>query len=302
MTFISYESSDKATAFKICEYLESRGQKCWIAPRDIHAGEYAGEITRALKSAGSLVVVCSTHTSKSPHVRNEVSLAFGDRCKIIPFMIDDVTLDDSLEYYFAGKQRVFVKGKMDNGLRELAEILGVERNNIEPEQRRSKTYPALWILIVILTLLAAFAVIYFLNSREDQSIDNKAIPEKVIDEIKEVSEKEEEKINEETSNITVEPVKTKVADRHLDSFSGAVRNGYPNGSGTYTFKKARRIDVHDSKAREAKPGDYIIGEWENGHLIQGKWYSADGSLIEVLLIGKAPNPEGDHIFEKCEMQ
>ena len=299
MTFISYESSDKAAAFKICEYLESHGQKCWIAPRDIHAGEYAGEITRALKSADNLVVVCSAHTSNSPHVRNEVSLAFGNRCKIIPFMIDDVTLDDSLEYYFAGKQRVFVKGEMNNGIRNLAEIIGVEWCNnieIEPEQRKNKTHTTLWILIVILALLAAFAVIYFLNSREDQSIDNKAIPEKVIDE--EPEEKEE--IKDETSNITVEPVKKKVSDSHLDSFSGAVRNGYPNGTGTYTFKKARRIDVHDSKVREAKPGDYIIGEWENGHLIQGKWYSADGSLIEVLLIGKAPNPEGDHIFEKCE--
>lgn len=295
MTFISYESSDKATAFKICEYLESLGQKCWIAPRDIHAGEYAGEITRALKSAGNLVVVCSAHTSKSPHVRNEVSLAFGDRCKIIPFMIDDVTLDDSLEYYFAGKQRVFVKGKMDNGLRDLAEILGVERNNIEPEQRRSKTYPALWISIVILVILATFAVICFHNPQEDQSVDNDVFPEKIIEEVA-----GEEEIKEEMSNITEKPVKTQVAGGHLDSFSGAVRNGYPNGAGTYTFKKARRIDVHDSKAREAKPGDYIIGEWENGHLIQGKWYSADGSLIEVLLIGKAPNPEGDHIFEKCE--
>lgn len=84
-----------------------------------------------------------------------------------------------------------------------------------------------------------------------------------------------------------------------DTFSGSVPDGYPDGIGTYVFGSERRIDMHDERGRVASPGDYIVGEWSRGHLIQGKWYGSDGKEKEVIIIGNAPNPGADHVFDKC---
>lgn len=288
--FISYESSDKAMAYRICEFLEARELKCWIAPRDIHAGEYAGEIIRAIKSADKFVAVCSSHTSRSPHVKNEVSLAVDNRCIIIPFMLSNVALDDSLEYYFAGKQRIFVNGNPDKGFQELYEILGGETLHTEPAEIQRRSHINLWIPLVV-SLISLSALAYVL-SHKPNSIEPTVAPE-TVHEIAAASD------NIDSSVDSAVTQKKQIFEKNLDLFSGAVSNGYPTGPGTYTFKKDRKIDVHDVKARVAHSGDYIVGEWENGHLIQGRWYSSDGTLIEVLLIGKAPDPESDHIFERC---
>ena len=37
--FISYSHKDKPIAYGICAKLETVGVRCWIAPRDITAGE-----------------------------------------------------------------------------------------------------------------------------------------------------------------------------------------------------------------------------------------------------------------------
>lgn len=83
------------------------------------------------------------------------------------------------------------------------------------------------------------------------------------------------------------------------TFSGNLRNGYPHGTGTMTFMVKRRIDMHDEKGRMAVSGDYIIGEWDKGHLIQGRWYGSSNDLKETIILGKALNPELDHSLGIC---
>ena len=46
---ISYSSHDKLQADAICNRLESRGIRCWIAPRDVGLGEYAENIVEAIE-------------------------------------------------------------------------------------------------------------------------------------------------------------------------------------------------------------------------------------------------------------
>lgn len=82
-------------------------------------------------------------------------------------------------------------------------------------------------------------------------------------------------------------------------FTGTIRSGYPHGTGTLTFLRSRRIDLHDEKARTAAAGEYIIGEWDNGHLVQGRWYDASNNLKETIVLGKAMNPEKDHALGRC---
>lgn len=70
------------------------------------------------------------------------------------------------------------------------------------------------------------------------------------------------------------------------NWTGGWRNGQPHGTGTLTYTVSHLIDSRDSKGRVAQPGEYIVGEWDNGHLVQGRWFKNDGTK-EAVIIGKA---------------
>lgn len=70
------------------------------------------------------------------------------------------------------------------------------------------------------------------------------------------------------------------------TWSGEMKNGQPNGNGTMTYSTSHTIDSRDPKGRVAKPGEYIVGEWDNGHLVQGRWFKNNGTK-EAVIIGKA---------------
>lgn len=70
------------------------------------------------------------------------------------------------------------------------------------------------------------------------------------------------------------------------TWKGGWLNGKPHGNGTLTYSSSQTIDSRDSKGRVAQPGDYVIGEWDNGHLVQGRWFKNDGTK-EAIIIGKA---------------
>src|SRR6266513_2774049 len=55
--FISYASQDVAVAEKLCAALEAASLPCWIAPRDVRAGEsYAAAIVQAINCCRMLVL------------------------------------------------------------------------------------------------------------------------------------------------------------------------------------------------------------------------------------------------------
>lgn len=70
------------------------------------------------------------------------------------------------------------------------------------------------------------------------------------------------------------------------SWTGGWKNGQPHGSGTMTYSTSHTIDTRDPKQRVAQPREYVVGEWDNGHLVQGRWFKNDGSK-EAIIIGKA---------------
>ena len=69
------------------------------------------------------------------------------------------------------------------------------------------------------------------------------------------------------------------------TWTGGWKNGKPHGTGTLTYSTSQTIDSRDPKARVAQPGEYIVGEWDNGHLVQGRWFKNDGTK-EAIIIGK----------------
>jgi len=97
--FVSYAAADRATAFSVVTGLESRGMRCWVAPRDIAAGsEYGEEIVEAVKACRILVVIFSEQANSSPHVRREVERAVSARRAILPFRIEDIAPTGAMEY------------------------------------------------------------------------------------------------------------------------------------------------------------------------------------------------------------
>lgn len=65
------------------------------------------------------------------------------------------------------------------------------------------------------------------------------------------------------------------------------KGSWPNDvNGRMVFTSSHIIDSKDPKKRVAEAGDYVIGEWADGHLVQGIWYGADNQVKGSVIIGK----------------
>ncbi len=94
--FISYyKGKDKSTkdrnvADKICSALESRGIRCWMAPRDVLPGdEDVKAMIDAVMQSKVLVLIFSLNADKSHWVKSEVRKALDEKITIIPFCIEN---------------------------------------------------------------------------------------------------------------------------------------------------------------------------------------------------------------------
>jgi serine/threonine-protein kinase len=105
--FISYASADQTAADELTAYLEQRGIRCWIAPRDVPPGAlYADAIVRAINEARALVVLLSHHSTGSSHVGKELERASSKRRPIIAVRLDAAQLTPAFEYFLSESQWV----------------------------------------------------------------------------------------------------------------------------------------------------------------------------------------------------
>jgi TolB-like protein/tetratricopeptide (TPR) repeat protein len=103
--FISYASKNAAVANAVVETLERNGIKCWIAPRDVVAGEfYADAIVRAIDAAPALVLILSQDAAASHHILREVERATSKRHPVISLRIDNAPIHPGLEYFLNPSQ------------------------------------------------------------------------------------------------------------------------------------------------------------------------------------------------------
>ena len=100
--FISYSSKNKNVADAVCHVLEENNITCWIAPRDVQTGiTYAKQIIHAIKDCLVFVLIFSKEANVSEHVGNEVDCAFKNNKPIIPFAIDEASVNEELDYYLS---------------------------------------------------------------------------------------------------------------------------------------------------------------------------------------------------------
>ncbi len=96
--FISYAAPDRHIANAVCARLEQAAIRCWIAPRDVGAGNYPSALVRAITSSRLLVVVVSKGANKLPNVSREVHQAIKKGKVVVPFRVEDVLPSGDLEY------------------------------------------------------------------------------------------------------------------------------------------------------------------------------------------------------------
>jgi hypothetical protein len=120
--FISHAAADKAVAESVRAGLESSGIGCWMATRDIHAGEtYGRSIIEAINACKIMVVVFSSAADDSPHVLNEVERFFNAKKPIVPFLIENIEPSGDNEYFLARSQRLDASdGKLEANIARLA--------------------------------------------------------------------------------------------------------------------------------------------------------------------------------------
>jgi len=101
--FVSHVAEDYEKALKIVVQLERRGIRCWIAPRDVHAGRsFDDQIAAAIEACWAMLLIFSSRNNQSDYIRREVTVADDTGKIIIPFRIENVQPQKGLRMRLGG--------------------------------------------------------------------------------------------------------------------------------------------------------------------------------------------------------
>lgn len=186
--FISYSNksqTDRHVADTIYDTLKARGIPCWVAHRDIAAGQnWPDAISKAISNSRVMIVVLSEHTQKSHYVDREVTQAADENLTIIPFCIDEVSLSGGLKLLLSNCQWInaypHLQDKdLDRLVETLQSYLGIEPGKTfksvekqpEVDIESSKSFRLKWVLLAVSIIIAVIAVVFFvsqwINNRPD---------------------------------------------------------------------------------------------------------------------------------------
>ncbi len=105
--FLSYASVDRASALHLAALLEASGVSVWIDRTGIQGGtSWAEEIVGAIRSASTVVVLCSAASMQSRNVRQELQLAWDEGRPIVPALLEPVDFPDAIAFFVQGRQWV----------------------------------------------------------------------------------------------------------------------------------------------------------------------------------------------------
>ena len=103
--FVSYAHADDKSVGAVVAVVEASGKAVWIDKGGIQGGEgWAGEIVRAIKAAGGVLIMCSSRAFESDHVKREIYLADRYKKPMLPIFLEAAEPPEDFEYFFAGVQ------------------------------------------------------------------------------------------------------------------------------------------------------------------------------------------------------
>src|ERR1700689_4848044 len=131
--FISYSSIDQKVAETICDALQARGYSCWIACRNIGAGDNFQEaIVKAIRSARVMLLVFTSNANNSDEIKKEIVLAGRHHVTVVPVRVEDVVPNDAFPYEFATRQWIDLFRNWEQEIELLASRLEHALANAKP--------------------------------------------------------------------------------------------------------------------------------------------------------------------------
>ena len=98
--FVSHSSDNRELAQELASFLEARGARIWIAPRDVRPGmDYSEQLQAAIENCAAFVVLVTEMANKSPYVRAETEMAFSNNKPIFPVRITDIQPAAGLAFF-----------------------------------------------------------------------------------------------------------------------------------------------------------------------------------------------------------
>lgn len=98
--FISHGSEDSAEANSLAAFIESKGVRAWIAPRDVRPGQdYSEQLQEAIETCVAFVILVTEKANKSPYVRAETEMAFSTAKPIFPVRTTDIKPAAGLAFF-----------------------------------------------------------------------------------------------------------------------------------------------------------------------------------------------------------
>lgn len=196
--FISHSSADAEIAQELCEFIESKGSRCFLAPRDIRPGcEYAAEIAEGVDRSDAILLILSNASNQSPHVLREVERAVTKSIPILVYKIEDVTLTKSMEYFLMTHQWmnakkntyddiiVGIENLKKSSVEKESRIMKsvdskAERENVKSGKRKKKLVAAIIAFAAILVVGAgAASVAFYVNEGYGEMTENSSVAAEV---------------------------------------------------------------------------------------------------------------------------
>lgn len=105
VAFLSHSSKDSELVNNVYERLKQTSYKPWKSPQDILLGKpYAQSIIEGIKECHFFLIFISSASMASEDVLSELEIAHRYRKIILPIFIEDVQLNNELQYYLSRKQ------------------------------------------------------------------------------------------------------------------------------------------------------------------------------------------------------
>jgi hypothetical protein len=112
LLFISYAHADAESVLALAADVQAKGRSVWIDKDGIKGGAgWAGEIVRAIRASGGVVVMCSPQAFESDHVKRELYLADRYKKPLLPVFVAPATPPEDFEYFVAGLQWIALHEK-----------------------------------------------------------------------------------------------------------------------------------------------------------------------------------------------
>jgi hypothetical protein len=180
--FISHAKENARFADTVCEHLERRGLRCWVAPRDVRPGhEYAVEIVHGIENSKTLVVLLSKESNLSRFVKAEVERAYSKGRPVYPVRIEDVAPSPGLELFISTSHWIDTwRGDLEYHLDHLADTIDgqdiVRTAPMRPSGKRSKWPIYAAALVLLLGIGGAGAYFVMGRSGSVEKVATETIP------------------------------------------------------------------------------------------------------------------------------